>query len=47
VTDRDLSGAEVARRFFTYAVEPLLSQADRTAEAGDELGSRLLSAQLT
>jgi hypothetical protein len=27
VTDRDLRGAELARRFFTCAVEPLLSQA--------------------
>jgi len=27
VTDRDLPGAELARRFFTEVVEPLLSQA--------------------
>jgi hypothetical protein len=29
VTDRDLSGAELARRFFTDVVEPLLLDAQR------------------
>ena len=39
MTDRDLSGAEVARRHFTDAVEPLLSQAAPRLEYAAAVGT--------